>query len=334
MKFHDVSLNNLSFLVTGGAGFIGSHVVEYLLNYGAKKVRVVDNLVTGFKYNIEPFLNHAAYEFVEGDITDIEVCKKVCGGMDYVNHQAALGSVPRSIENPLATHNSNANGFLNMIIAARDAKVKKFVYASSSSVYGDAPQLPKKEENTGNPLSPYAVTKVIDELYGKVFYHTYGFKTIGLRYFNVFGPRQNPSGPYAAVIPLMFKATMENHSPVIFGDGEQTRDFTFVDNALQANIRALICEDEKAFGEIFNVAVGERVSVNGLFKLISEITHSFSKADYKAARPGDVKHSLADITKAKGILDYNPQIKIKEGLERTYEWFKSVGDFQKTSKPL
>lgn len=323
-KFHDIEINNSSFLITGGAGFIGSHIVDYLLNYGARKVRVLDNLATGFQYNIDPFLNHAAYEFVEGDISDLNICKKVCVGIDYVNHQAALGSVPRSIENPLATHNSNANGFLNMIIAARDAGAKKFVFASSSSVYGDAPQLPKKEENTGNPLSPYAVTKVIDELYGRVFYHTYGIKTIGLRYFNVFGPRQNPSGPYAAVIPLMFQSTMEKKSPIIHGDGEQTRDFTFVENAVQANIKAMFCEDEKSFGEIFNVAVGERVSVNELFKLIAEITEFKDKAIHDDPRSGDVKHSLADISKAEKILDYKPQIKIKEGLEKTFEWFKTI----------
>lgn len=332
MKFHNISLNNLSFLVTGGAGFIGSHIVEYLLNHGARKVRVIDNLATGFKYNIDPFLNHAAYEFVEDDVTDLNTCKRVCEGIDYVNHQAALGSVPRSIENPLVTHNSNANGFLNILISARDAGVKKFIFASSSSVYGDAPQLPKKEENTGNPLSPYAVTKVIDELYGRVFCHTYGIKTIGLRYFNVFGPRQDPSGPYAAVIPLMFQAMMENKSPVIHGDGEQTRDFTFVKNAVQANIKAMFCENENAFGEVFNVAVGERVSVNELFKLIAEITAFKGQPIHKEPRAGDVRHSLADISKAKNILDYNPQIKIKEGLERTFEWFKSASDFGKIKK--
>jgi UDP-N-acetylglucosamine/UDP-N-acetylgalactosamine 4-epimerase len=321
-KFHNTAINNNSFLITGGAGFIGSHIVEYLLNHRAKKVRVIDNLATGFKYNIDPFVKYPAYEFVEGDITDIEICNRVCKGIDYVNHQAALGSVPRSIENPLATHNSNANGFLNMIIAARDAGVKKFIFASSSSVYGDASQLPKKEENTGNPLSPYAVTKVIDEMYGRVFYHTYDFKTIGLRYFNIFGPRQNPSGPYAAVIPLMFQAMMDNKSPVIHGDGDQTRDFTFVENAVQANIKAMFCEDEKALGEIFNVAVGERVSVNDLFKLIAEITGFKDKPVHREPRSGDVLHSLADISKAKNILDYYPQIKIKEGLERTFGWFK------------
>jgi UDP-N-acetylglucosamine/UDP-N-acetylgalactosamine 4-epimerase len=314
-------LQPFSFLITGGGGFIGSHLVEYLLTNKAGKVRVLDNFTTGFPENLAPFHQNPAFELIHGDICDLERCRQVCRDMDFVLHQAALGSVPRSIHDPLATHRVNVDGFFNMLLAAKEAGVKRFVYAASSSTYGDSPKLPKTEPEIGNPLSPYAVTKYVNELYGNIFYRQYGLKTMGLRYFNVFGPRQSPQGAYAAVVPLFIDKILKNEPPVIFGDGETTRDFTFVGNAVQANIKAVFA-DERADGQIFNVAVGESTSLNRLFELLAQAAGSDLKPLYQPERSGDVRHSLADISKACQLLDYQPEIKIEEGLKRTLEWFK------------
>lgn len=322
-NFHKTDISNLSFLITGGAGFIGSHLTAYLLHHGAKKVRVLDNLATGFKRNIEPFLNQPHFEFMEGDIRDPETCARACIGMDYVTHQAALGSVPRSIKDPQSTHAVNSTGFLNMLVAARDAKVKRFVYASSSSVYGDHPTLPKVESETGRLLSPYAVSKKTNELYAGVFSETYRMQIIGLRYFNVFGPNQSPEGPYAAVIPLFMQSALTGVSPKIDGDGGQTRDFTYVENAVQANIRAFFSTHPEATGKVYNVAVGERVSVLQLFNTIAELTKSNVKPEHRDSRPGDIRDSLADISLARTYLGYEPQVKINEGLRQTLDWFKT-----------
>jgi UDP-N-acetylglucosamine 4-epimerase len=322
LSFHSNNLNNYSFLITGGSGFIGSNIVEYLLKHNAGKVVVLDDLSTGSIRNISPFTEKNNFHFINGDIRNADVCRKSCEGIDFVLHQAALGSVPRSISDPLNTHSVNSTGFLNMIIAARDAKVNRFVYASSSSVYGDHPGLPKKEEQTGNPLSPYAVSKKTNELYARVFAETYKMEIIGLRYFNVFGPNQSPDGPYAAVIPLFMQNLLENKSPFIDGDGEQSRDFTYVENAVQANIRALFASNPEALNRIYNVAVGERVTVNELFNEIAGLLKSEVKPVYRSTRPGDVRDSLADISAAKKFLGYEPTIRMKEGLSYTMDWFR------------
>lgn len=322
MQFHDTDISEKSFLVTGGAGFIGSHIVEYLLQHGAGKVRVLDNFLTGFEKNIEPFKTNPAFEFVEGDIRDFATCKNACEGIDHVTHQAALGSVPRSVKDPVTSNEVNVTGFLNMITAAKDAGVKTFVYASSSSVYGDEPNLPKVEERVGNPLSPYAVTKKTNELYADVFARLYGMKVVGLRYFNVFGPRQDPDGPYAAVIPLFVSGILKQTPVYINGDGEQTRDFTFVDNAVQANIRGMLCENEQAFGEAYNVAVGENFSVNFLYRSIRDMLAASHEATYRDPREGDIRNSLADISKAQKLLGYQPTKRFMDGLAQTVNFFK------------
>ncbi len=322
-KFHTDDLSNFSFLITGGSGFIGSNLVDYLINNNAGLVRVLDNLLTSSKTNIEKYIGLPNFEFIEGDIRDLETCHRACKGIDFVSHQAALGSVPRSVKDPIATHSINATGFLNVLVAARDASVKQFVYASSSSVYGDHPTLPKIEAETGNPLSPYAVSKKTNELYGNVFAKTYQMKIIGLRYFNVFGPNQSPAGAYAAVIPLFMQAVLDNIPPVIDGDGEQTRDFTYVENAVQANIRAMLTKNEAALDQVYNVAVGERISINQLFTMIAKLTDSDLKPLHRETRPGDIRNSLADISKAEQLLKYDPRVKAAEGLKRTFEWFKN-----------
>jgi len=318
--YHNQSLAEYSFLVTGGAGFIGSHIVEYLLKFGAKKVRVLDNLLTGRKENVDLFLSNPAYEFIDGSITDKATCEKALVGIDFVTHQAALGSVPRSVANPQDTHFNNVDGFLNILIAARDAGVKKFVYASSSSVYGDEPNLPKVEHRIGSPLSPYAVSKYSNELYAKVFHTNYGMPVIGLRYFNIFGPRQDPNGQYAAVIPLFVNGILSNKPVYINGDGEQTRDFTFVENAVQANIKAFFSGDE-ANAEVFNIAFSESFSVNTLFFSIQKLLNSTHQPTYREPRQGDIPHSLADISKAKKLLGYDPKFSFKDGLKLTVEFF-------------
>ncbi len=319
--FHTKDISGSSFLVTGGAGFIGSHIVEYLLSNGAGKVRVLDNLATGSVSNVNLFKPYHNYEFLEGDIRDANTCTAACDGIDYVTHQAALGSVPRSVKDPVTSNEVNVNGFVNMIAAAKDAGVKTFVYASSSSVYGDEPNLPKTEERTGNLLSPYAVTKKANELYAAVFAKLYGMNVAGLRYFNVFGPRQDPEGPYAAVIPLFVKGIL-NQTPVyINGDGEQTRDFTFVENAVQANIRAMLCDNEAAFGQVYNVAVGANFSVNFLYNAISDMLSINHAPTYREPRSGDIRDSLADISKAQHLLQYQPTQQFLDGLKLTVEYF-------------
>lgn len=315
----DISGN--TFLVTGGAGFVGSHIVAFLLKAGAKKVRVLDNLATGFQKNIEPFFAHKAFEFQEGDIRNYEACAKACEGIDFVSHQAALGSVPRSVKDPVTTNEVNVSGFVNMITAAKNAGVKSFVYASSSSVYGDEPNLPKVEERVGNPLSPYAVTKKTNEVYASVFGMLYGIKTIGFRYFNIFGPRQDPYGPYAAVIPLFIEGILKGIPVYINGDGGQTRDFTYVDNAVQANVRGMLCENDAAFGEAYNIAVGEKFSVNFLYESIRDILGKEHQATYREEREGDIRNSLADISKAERLLGYKPTKRFMDGLENTVRFF-------------
>lgn len=322
--YHNDSIKDAQVLVTGGAGFIGSNIVEYLLTFGAKKVRVLDNLSNGFLHNFEKFKNNSAFEFIEGDITNPEDCERACEGITLVTHQAALGSVPRSIKNPLATSDANTTGFLNMLVAARDAGVKRFVYASSSSVYGDSTASPKIENQLGNPLSPYAVSKLTNELYAAVFAMHYGLEVIGLRYFNVFGPNQDPNGPYAAAIPLFMNALLFGKDCVIFGNGEQTRDFTFVENAVQANIRALFTDNKEALNRVYNVAVGESVTVNQLYKTIASIAGSTKEPQHAPERKGDIKNSLADISAAKNLLGYAPRYHSREGLEVTVAWFRKA----------
>jgi UDP-N-acetylglucosamine/UDP-N-acetylgalactosamine 4-epimerase len=310
-------------LVTGGAGFIGSNLVERLLaREDIEQVRVLDNLSTGSMKNLEEFESNPKLEFIQGDIRDYDVCMNACNGMDLVSHQAALGSVPRSINDPLTTNAVNITGTLNIFTAAKEKKVKRVVYAASSSTYGDHPGLPKTEDKIGNPLSPYAVTKLVNELYARVYANVYGLETIGLRYFNVFGPKQNPAGAYAAVIPLFIKAVLDNEPPTINGDGEHSRDFTYVANAVYANECALFGSKAEAVNEVYNVAVGEQTSLNQLFEMIKEIAGSDLAPKYGEERKGDVKHSLADISKARTLLGYEPKTSIKEGLEIAFEWYR------------
>lgn len=323
-KFHNQDLSKLSFLVSGGAGFIGSHIAEYLLKNGAGKVRVIDNFANGFESNLNVLRAYNGFEFVEGDIRNIETCRKVCAGIDYVSHQAALGSVPRSIKDPSNTNDVNVGGFVNILKAAVENKVKQFVYASSSSVYGDEPTLPKKEDRIGNCLSPYAVSKRADELYADVFSKAYHIPVLGFRYFNIFGPRQDPDGPYAAVIPLFVKAIMSNTSAFINGDGEQTRDFTFVENAVQVNVRGMLSTNEEAKNKVYNVAVGENYSVNFLYNSIKEYLNSDVEPVHREPREGDIRNSLADISLAKNLLNYQPTTKFETGLVKTIEYFKDL----------
>lgn len=323
-KYHSQDLSQYTFLVTGGAGFIGSNIVEYLLKYGAKKVRVLDNLATGRLSNIEEFKTNPSFEFFEGDIRNLEMCRKACEGIDFVSHQAALGSVPRSIKEPWNTNEVNVGGFVNMLTAAKDAGVKKIVYASSSSVYGNEKTLPKKEEKIGEQLSPYAVSKYTNELYASVFQKVYGIDVIGLRYFNIFGPKQDPNGMYAAVIPLFVSKILKREEVFIDGDGEQTRDFTFVENAVQANVLAMLSGNKPLSHRIFNIAVGENYSVNTLFNTIRLLLNSNHTATHRQPRAGDVRDSLADISKAKNELGYHPQFDFNKGLEITVEYFRKL----------
>jgi UDP-N-acetylglucosamine 4-epimerase len=322
--YHPNQISNLSFLVTGGAGFIGSNLVEYLLHHNAGKVVVLDNYATGYASNLEPFKHHSNLEIINGDICSLDDCNKACVGIDYVLHQAALGSVPRSVENPIATNKVNVDGFLNMLVAARDAKVKRFVYASSSSVYGDSKVLPKVESQIGNPLSPYAVTKLLNELYADVFAKTYQMEITGLRYFNIFGPRQNPGGPYAAAIPLFMDALLSNNPAYINGDGGQTRDFTFVQNAVEANIKALFSVKNAGDPMVFNVAVSDRISIKELYEILKNVSGSKIDAIHRSERPGDIRDSLADISSAKKYIGYDPQVKMVDGLKITMDWFRQA----------
>lgn len=319
--YHKEDISKVKFLITGGAGFIGSNLVEYLLKYGAGHVRVLDNLSNGYMENIEAFLSLPNFEFMEGDIRDLQTCQRAVEGMDFISHQAALGSVPRSIKDPITTNQVNISGFLNMLVAAKDSpSCKRLVYAASSSTYGDSAALPKVEGNEGNPLSPYAVTKLVNELYAYVFSRVYNFHTIGLRYFNVFGPKQNPNNPYAAVIPIFCKAFIDKRSPVINGDGETSRDFTFVENAVQANIKAMLYPSLENH-EVMNVACGDQISLNELVQLLQAHSGISVEANYASERLGDVKHSKACIDKITQNLKYLPQFKFKDGLAITYNWY-------------
>lgn len=325
--FHNQPLESLTILVTGGAGFIGSNIVEYLLKHNTGKVKVLDNLSNGFYKNIEPFIDNPALEFLKGDIRDPDDCQEACRDCDYVLHQAALGSVPRSIKDPATTNSVNIDGFLNMLVAARDNNAKRFVYAASSSTYGDNRELPKIEEKIGKPLSPYALTKYVDELYAEIFEKIYGLECVGLRYFNVFGPKQDPKGAYAAVIPLFIDAVLENRPPTINGDGEQTRDFTFIENVVEANIKAALTTEIKSKQKVYNIAYGQRTSLNQLLEVLKAKMGVTFDPLYGPVREGDVRDSLADIGKAKRDLDYNPRIDIQKGLEITLDWFKANKEF-------
>ena len=321
-----------SWLVTGVAGFIGSHLLENLLRLN-QSVIGLDNFSTGYRHNLDEVASLVTAEqwrnfrFIEGDIRSIEDCRRACEGVDYVLHEAALGSVPRSLEDPCLTNANNVTGFLNMLVAARDAGVRRFVYAASSSTYGDHPDLPKQEEKIGSPLSPYAVTKLVNELYADVFARAYGFKTIGLRYFNIFGQRQDPDGAYAAVIPKWFAALIKNETVFINGDGETSRDFCFIDNCVQANLLAAVAENEDALNQVYNVAFGERTSLNELYGLIKDRVAGFNgdagtaQPEYRGFREGDVRHSLADISKARGLIGYEPGFSVKDGLDRVVGWY-------------
>jgi UDP-N-acetylglucosamine/UDP-N-acetylgalactosamine 4-epimerase len=323
-KFHTRDLHDFSFLVTGGAGFIGSHMAEYLLKNGAAKVRVIDNFANGFQSNLDVLRPYEGFEFLEGDIRNLDFCRKASEGIDYVSHQAALGSVPRSIKDPSSTNDVNVGGFVNILKAAVENKVKQFVYASSSSVYGDEPTLPKIEDRIGNCLSPYAVSKRADELYADVFSKTYNIPVLGFRYFNIFGPRQDPDGPYAAVIPLFVKAIMNNTSAFINGDGEQTRDFTFVENAVQINVRGMLTTNAEARNKVYNVAIGKNYSVNFLYNYIKDYLKSDIEPIHREPREGDIRNSLADISRAKNLLEYDATTKFETGLVKTIEYFKHL----------
>ena len=322
--FHDIDLHDKTFLVTGGAGFIGSHITEYLLKNGAAKVRVLDNLANGFQSNLDILSSYPAFEFFEGDIRNLESCQRACSGINYVSHQAALGSVPRSIKEPHTSNDVNVGGFVNILKACVDNNVGRFVYASSSSVYGDEPTLPKKEDRIGNCLSPYAVTKRANELYAQVFADVYNVPVIGLRYFNIFGPRQDPQGPYAAVIPLFVKGIINKTPVYINGDGEQTRDFTFVENAVQVNVKAMLTDNKEAANKVYNVAIGENYSINKVYDHVKKMLDSDHKPIYREPRAGDVKNSLADISLAKKLLGYQPTKKFEDGLTETIQYFKNI----------
>ncbi|WP_042345040.1 SDR family oxidoreductase [Capnocytophaga canis] len=324
MEFSE--LKNKKILVTGGAGFIGSNLSEKLLELGAM-VTVLDNFATGHRHNIEAFLSNENFTLIEGDIRDLETCRKACEGQDFVLHQAALGSVPRSINDPITSNDVNVGGFLNMLVAARDAGVKRLVYAASSSTYGDSKSLPKVEDVIGKPLSPYAITKYVNELYADVFKRTYDFDTIGLRYFNVFGRRQDPKGAYAAVIPKFVIQLMNHQSPTINGDGTYSRDFTYIDNVIQMNLLAMISENENAVNQVYNTAVGDRTTIKDMAELLRKFLAEY---DPKIAeveilngpnRLGDVPHSLASIEKAQKNLGYQPSHKFAEGLKEAVDWY-------------
>lgn len=319
-------------LITGVAGFIGSNLLEALLKLN-QKVIGLDNFLTGHERNLEEVKSLVSSEqwnnfvFTEGDIRNEQTCRRACYGVTYILHQAALGSVPRSIENPIATNENNLVGYLNMMVAAKDAKVKRFVYATSSSVYGDHPELPKTEHKVGHPLSPYAVTKKMNEAYAHVFGKVYGFQSIGLRYFNVFGPRQDPNGSYAAVIPKWFTALKRNNEVFIYGDGETSRDFCYVENVIQANLLAACIDKQEAVNQVYNIAYGESTTLNELFESIRNIVagvypHALKmRPIYRDFRPGDIRHSLADISKARMALGYEPQYSARSGLEKAGKWY-------------
>ena len=322
----DVKLSEKKILVTGGAGFIGSNLIEVLLE---KRNRVVclDNFATGKRENLTAFLNNTNFTLIEGDIRNLEDCKKAVAGVDYVLHQAALGSVPRSISDPIATDGVNIGGFLNMLVASRDAGVKRFVYAASSSTYGNSKSLPKVEDVIGKPLSPYAITKYVNELYADTFYRTYGFETIGLRYFNVFGRKQDPNGAYAAVIPKFVNQLINYESPVINGDGEYSRDFTYIDNVIQMNLLALTSENPEAINQVYNTAFGQRATLNDLVISLKNYLGEYDpkikevRIIYGPNRIGDIPHSMASIEKAQKLLNYQPQFSLQNGLMESVKWY-------------
>lgn len=316
-------------LVTGGAGFIGSNLTEALLqDERITKVRVLDNLSTGLLKNIQPFLSNPKMEWIQGDIRDWNTCLDACKNIDAISHQAALGSVPRSINDPITTNAVNISGALNIFTAAKENSINKIVYAASSSTYGDSKILPKTEDKIGKPLSPYAITKLVNELYADVFHKIYGIHFIGLRYFNVFGPKQNPQGAYAAVIPLFAKAVLNNTSPYINGDGLQSRDFTYVSNAVQANLLALLTENQSAWNQVYNIACGEQNSINDLFNsLVASGPNPNLKPIHREERAGDVRDSLADISKARKLLNYQPNINLANGLKLALDWYNKNPDY-------
>ena len=322
----EVNIYNKKILVTGGAGFIGSNLCEELLRLG-NEVVCFDNFATGKRENIIEFLENPNFTFIKGDIRKLEDCLKATKDMDYVLHQAALGSVPRSIKDPITSNEVNVSGFLNMLLASRDNGVKRFVYAASSSTYGDSESMPKVEDVIGKPLSPYAITKYVNELYADIFSKTYGLETIGLRYFNVFGRKQDPNGAYAAVIPKFVSQLMKGESPVINGDGNYSRDFTYIDNVIQANLLSLVTTNEKAINTVYNVAYGDRNTLNDLMKYLKEYLSEFDskistiEVIYGPTRSGDIPHSHASITKAKEKLDYNPQFTLQQGLKEAVKWY-------------
>ena len=310
-------------LVTGGAGFIGSNISGKLLSDPrVTHVRVLDNLATGSMDNIKEYMDNPGFEFVKGDIRDYETCLQACDGMDVITHQAALGSVPRSINDPVTSNNVNITGTLHMFTAAKEKGIKRLVYAASSSTYGDHPGLPKVEDKIGNPLSPYAVTKYVNELYARVYASLYGMELIGLRYFNIFGPKQNPRGPYAAVIPLFAEALLKNEAPTINGDGMHSRDFTYVDNAVEANILSLFTTNKEAVNQVYNIACGEQTSLLELFEGLRKEAGTSLQPVFGPERLGDVKHSLADISKATSLLGYAAKVPVSTGLRQTFKWYK------------
>ena len=318
--------NNIKILITGGAGFIGSNLCEYFLS---KKYKVVclDNFSTGHKHNLIAFSNNENFKLIKGDIRNLSDCEEAVQGVDYVLHQAALGSVPRSINDPITTNDVNISGFLNMLVASRDAIVKRFIYAASSSTYGDSESLPKIEEKIGRPLSPYAITKYVNELYAEIFSKTYGLETIGLRYFNVFGRKQDPNGAYAAVIPKFVMQFMEHKSPVINGDGNFSRDFTYIDNVIQMNELAMTTINTEAINTVYNTAYGDRTTLNDLIKYLKEYLSEFDASianisvTYGPNRAGDIPHSLASIEKAKKLLGYEPKFSMQSGLKEAVKWY-------------
>jgi UDP-N-acetylglucosamine 4-epimerase len=321
--YHSTDLSQYNFLITGGAGFIGSNIVEYLLRFKAGKIRVLDNLSNGYYDNIKDFLYLPNFEFIEGDIRDLETCKRSVEGMNFISHQAALGSVPRSIEDPSTSNEVNITGFLNMLVAAKESKtLKQFVYAASSSTYGDSSDLPKVEGNEGNPMSPYAVTKLVNELYANVFSEVYGFHTIGLRYFNIFGPKQSANNPYAAVIPIFCKHFIDGTQPTINGDGETSRDFTFVENAVQANIKAMLLPKLEKH-HVFNIACGDQISLKQMIFMLNKMSGKILEATYGPERKGDVRHSKASIEKVEKFCGYVPKFRFEEGLEIVYNWYQN-----------
>lgn len=313
-------------LITGGAGFIGTNLCEYFLSKGYFVV-CFDNFATGYKHNIAEFLVHENFKLIEGDIRNLEQCKNAVIGVDYVLHQAALGSVPRSINDPITSNEVNVSGFLNMLVASKDAGVQRFIYAASSSTYGDSESLPKVEDKIGKPLSPYAITKYVNELYAEIFSNTYGFETIGLRYFNVFGRRQDPNGSYAAVIPKFVMQLMKHESPVINGDGNFSRDFTYIDNVIQMNELAMLTQNPEAINTVYNTAYGDRTTLNDMVSYLKEYLSEFDSAIagidviHGPNRVGDIPHSLASIDKAKRLLNYTPEYSFQDGLKEAVKWY-------------